>query len=78
MFGLEKQGKEFKYELETDLQGPNGAAKLSEIKKLISSRIEDLKGLLRKIEDKEEFSKTETLLHGYMSFQKVVDKIVKK
>lgn len=86
MFGM-KQDREAKdafsrkkpaYDLEVELNGPSAKEKEQELKKLIQERVESLKTLLRKGEDREEFEQSETLLHGYLSLQKVVDKIKKK
>jgi hypothetical protein len=78
MFGLDKQSGTALYDLEKELTGKEAAQKAADYKKLISGRIEELKGLLRKLDDKTEFAQAETLLHGYVSLQKVLDKIKKK
>lgn len=77
MFGLDK-GKDtgLSFDLEKELK--SGGDKASEMKHLLSSRIEELKNLLRKGEDKRLFQETEILLHGYMALQKVTDKMSKK
>jgi hypothetical protein len=78
MFGLDNKGIDLSFELEKDLKGPNRAEKAAELKELLNSRIEELKGFLRKGENKDDFEKTEILLRGYMSMQKVVEKASKK
>lgn len=78
MFGLDNKGIDLSFELERDLKGANRAEKATELKVLLNSRIEELKSLLRKGESKEDFEKTEILLHGYMAMQKVVEKAAKK
>lgn len=78
MFGLENKGIDLSFELEKDLKGPHRGEKAAELKELLNSRIEELKGFLRKGENKDDFEKTEILLHGYMSLQKVVEKASRK
>jgi molecular chaperone DnaK (HSP70) len=74
MFGLENQKKkkkaeEFVFELEKDLKI---SKKNAELKKKIEDRIQEIKEVLRSGENKEEFDKFGTLLHGYTSLLKVM------
>jgi hypothetical protein len=78
MFGLDNKNADLSFEIEKELKGPNHVEKRMELKQLLNKRVEELKSLLREGEDKEEFEKTEILLHGYMSLLKVIEKIVKK
>lgn len=78
MFGLDNKNVDLSFEIEKELKGPNHVEKRTELKQLLNKRVEELKSLLREGEDKEEFEKTEILLHGYMSLLKVIEKIVKK
>ncbi|MDR3624768.1 MAG: DUF5398 family protein [Chlamydiales bacterium] len=78
MFGLEQKKAGPAFDLESKLKGPNAAVELAELKKVISSRIEELKSLLRKGEDKKVFDETEALLLGYTAVEQVIAKISKK
>lgn len=74
MFGLEDQKKkktseEFVFELEKELKNH----KLhTEIKKKTEARIQRLKEMLRSGENKTDFDKFGTLLHGYTSLLKIM------
>lgn len=74
MFGLENQKKkknveEFVFELEKDLKN----SKIQkEIKKKVEDRIQKIKEILRSGENKEDFDKFGTVLHGYTSLLKVM------
>lgn len=79
MFGLEKQKKknvdEFIFELEKELK----AFKTHhEYKKKIEERIQNIRDVLRKGENKEEFDKFGVLLHGYTSLLKVMSRLSPK
>lgn len=74
MFGLENQKKkkkveEFVFDLEQDLKV---SKKHQELKKKVEDRIQEIKEVLRGGENKEEFDKFGTLLHGYTSLLKVM------
>lgn len=73
MFGLEDQKKkkneDFVFDLEKDLKN---AKRQQEIKKLVESRIQKIKEILRGGENKEEFDQFGVLLHGYTSLLKVM------
>lgn len=76
MFGLENQKKkkkaeEFVFDLEKDLKV---GKKNAELKKKIEDRIQEIKEVLRGGENKEEFDKFGTLLHGYTSLLKVMSR----
>ena len=74
MFGLEDKDPEtvdFSYDIEKDLRDPT---KSKEVKEEVESRIQSLKTLLRQGEDKEIFDTLGTLLHGYMSMKKVLER----
>lgn len=74
MFGLEDQKKkktteEFVFELEKELK----SNKLhTEIKNKVEARIQRLKEILRSGENKDDFDKFGTVLHGYTSLLKVM------
>lgn len=79
MFGLEKQKKkkaeEFVFDLETELK----TFKMhQEYKKRIEERIQNIREVLRKGENKEEFDKFGVLLHGYTSLLKVMSRLSPK
>lgn len=74
MFGLENQKKkknteEFVFDLEKDLKA---SKKNKELKKKIEDRIQEIKEVLRSGENKGEFDRFGTLLHGYTSLLKVI------
>lgn len=74
MFGLENQKKkkntaDFVFELEEDLKV---SKKHNELKKKVEDRIQQIKEVLRGGENKDEFDKFGTLLHGYTSLLKVM------
>jgi len=79
MFGLEgdkRQKKEkvadFVFDLETDFED---RATEEKIKARIQERIEWIKAALRGGESKEEFDRFGQLLHGYVSFLKVMARV---
>lgn len=74
MFGLENQKKkkkieEFVFDLEQDLKVEK---KHKELKQKVEDRVQEIKEVLRSGENKEEFDKFGTLLHGYTSLLKVM------
>lgn len=74
MFGLEDQKKkknaeEFVFILEQELRNSKLHA---EIKKKVESRIQRIKEILRNGENKEDFDKFGSVLHGYTSLLKVM------
>jgi hypothetical protein len=79
MFGLEKQKKkkteEFIFELEKDLKAFKTH---QEFKKRIEERIQNVREVLRKGENKEEFDKFGVLLLGYTSLLKVMSRLSPK
>ncbi|QLH36270.1 MAG: DUF5398 family protein [Parachlamydiaceae bacterium] len=79
MFGLEKQknkkADEFIFELEKELKTFKTH---QEYKKKIEERIQDIRAVLRKGENKEEFDKFGVLLHGYTSLLKVMSRLSSK
>lgn len=76
MFGLEDQKKkkntdEFIFDLEKELKT---VKRHQEMKKKVESRIQAVKDVLRKGENKEEFDQFGALLHGYTSLLKVMSR----
>ena len=74
MFGLEDQKKkkkaeEFVFDLEKELKV---SKKQKELKSKVEDRIQAIKEVLRSGENKDEFDKFGTLLHGYTSLLKVM------
>lgn len=80
MFGLEKQKKnkkdeEFVFDLEKELKTFKAH---QDYKKRIEERIQNIREVLRKGENKEEFDKFGVLLHGYTSLLKVMSRLSPK
>ncbi len=80
MFGLndskkKKKTEEFVFELEKEFKQ---SAKHQEFKSKIDSRIRQVKDILRKGENKEEFDQFGVLLHGYTSLLKVMSRFSPK
>jgi Family of unknown function (DUF5398) len=80
MFGMEsgkkkKKVADYAFDLEQDLKDPG---KLRAVKEQIAERISQLKGLLRQGEDKKNFDQIQTLLHGYLAMQKVIQRVNRK
>ncbi|MCH9626810.1 MAG: hypothetical protein S4CHLAM2_04410 [Chlamydiales bacterium] len=80
MFGMESDKKknkvaDYSFDLEVDLKDPG---KLRAIKEQVEERVTQLKTLLRQGEDKKSFDQTQTLLHGYLALQKVVQRSNRK
>lgn len=78
MFDASKEKKktkktgEWNFDLENDLKEP---ANIKKMKTDIDQRIGDLKTLLRSGGDKKTFDEAQTLLHGYLAVQKVLQRI---
>lgn len=80
MFGMgsdkkKKKVAEVTFDLEQDLKDPG---KLRAMKEQVEERIAQLKGMLRQGEDKKSFDQTQTLLHGYLALQKVIQRVNRK
>lgn len=80
MFGLEDQKKkkettEFVFDLEKDLKDRK---KHQDLKKVVEKKIQNVKEVLRGGENKEEFDRFGTLLHGYTSLLKVMARFIAK
>ncbi len=79
MFGLEKQKKkkneEFVFDLEQELKV---FKTYQNYKKRVEERIQNIRDVLRKGENKEEFDKFGILLHGYTSLLKVMSRLTPK
>lgn len=80
MFGMgnnkkEKKGVSYFFDLEKDLTDPK---QLRMMKQKLEERVLLLKNTLRQGEDKKHFDQTQTLLHGYLALQKVVQRVNRK
>jgi len=79
MFDLTKQKKsaveDWLFDIEIDFKEPT---KRKALKEQIDTRVQQLKTLLRQGEDKTLFDKTQTLLHGYLAMQKVLERSQQK
>lgn len=74
MFGGGKRKppvESWEFDLEKDLKKPN---ELRAIKEKINSKVQNLKTIMRKGEDKNAFDQTQVLLHGYLAMQKVIQR----
>lgn len=77
MFGLEKKPNEpFEFDLEVDLH--KDPAKAKALLKEVNERVGQLKDLLRKGADNDDFDEYGVLLHGYAALQKVLKKVIEK
>lgn len=77
MFGLgeeKKKGDSWEFDLEKDMKNPQTARQWKET---MNDRIQNLKTLMRKGEDKATFDEAQNLLHGYLAAQKVIQRIGK-
>ncbi len=80
MFGMEKKGKKkgktevWEFDLEKQLANP---AEKKKQKETLDQRVLQLKTILRQGEDKKTFDDAQTLLHGYLAMQKVIQRIGK-
>jgi hypothetical protein len=80
MFGMDsgkkrKKKAEVSFDLEQDLKDPG---KLRATKEQVDERINQLKGMLRQGEDKSSFDQIQTLLHGYLAVQRVIQRVNRK
>lgn len=79
MFGLEKQKKkiteDFVFDLELELKSYQAH---QDLKKKIEERIQSVREVLRKGDNKEEFDRFGVLLHGYTSFLKIMSRLSSK
>lgn len=80
MFGMEsgkkkKKVADYTFDLEQDLKDPG---KLRALKEGVEEKINQLKGMLRHGEDKQSFDQIQTLLHGYLAVQKVIQRVNRK
>ena len=80
MFGMgsdkkKKPDADYSFDLEEDLKDPG---KLRAMKERVEERITQLKTLLRQGEDKKVFDEAQTLLHGYLAVQKVIQRVNRK
>lgn len=78
MFGMDsgkKKKVEYSFDLEQDLKDPG---KLRATKEQVEERINQLKGMLRQGEDKKSFDQIQTLLHGYLAVQRVIQRVNRK
>jgi len=66
---------EYEYDMEVDLKDPT---KLRAMKEKVETRIHQLKELLRDGGDKQLFDQSQTLLHGYLAMQKVMQRCNRK
>lgn len=76
MFDLNKQKKkgavpEYEFDVEKDFKDPS---KKKALKEQINTRVQQLKGALRQGDNKEFFDQAQTLLHGYLALQKVLER----
>lgn len=78
MFDLSKQKKEkkktipeYQFDIESDYKDPTKRKACNE---KIATQVQALKGLLRQGDNKELFDKTQTLLHGYLALQKILER----
>lgn len=80
MFGLENQKKknkedEFLFDLEEEVKV---RSKYNELKKKLEDRVQQIKGILRSGEAKEDFDQFGSLLQGYTALQKVMGRMTPK
>ncbi|MCP5469552.1 MAG: DUF5398 family protein [Chlamydiales bacterium] len=79
MFGMEsgkkKKMADFTFDLENDIKDPG---KLRALKEQVEERIGQLKNMLRGGGEKAEFDDAQTLLHGYLAVQKVLQRVNRK
>lgn len=70
-----KKEDDYQFDLEAELKDP---AKLRARKEQVEERINQLKGILRTGGDKKSFDLAQTLLHGYLAVQKVMQRVNRK
>lgn len=80
MFGMQSDKQkskiaDFAFDLEKDLKDP---AKLREVKQQVEESINQLKSMLRHGEDKKSFDQAQTLLHGFLAMQRVIQRVNRK
>jgi hypothetical protein len=80
MFGMQggkkkKKVADYSFDLEQDLKDPG---KLRAMKEQVEERINQLKGMLRQGGDKQSFDQIQTLLHGYLAVQRVIQRVNRK
>ncbi len=80
MFGMQSDKKknkvaDYSFDLEEDLKDPG---KLRAMKEQVEVRISELKKMLREGKDQKSFDQTQTLLHGYLALQKVMQRVNRK
>lgn len=79
MFGMDSGKKtkkvDYSFDLEEDLKDPG---KLRATKEQVEERIHQLKNMLRQGEDKNSFDQIQTLLHGYLAVQRVIQRVNRK
>jgi hypothetical protein len=80
MFGMESGKKkkkiaEYSFDLEEDLKDPG---KLRAMKEQVEERVNQLKAMLRQGDDKNKFDQIQTLLHGYLAIQKIIQRANRK
>lgn len=77
MFGLEKKDKPlFEFDLEKELKKEPGKAK--ELLKKTETALQEIKSMLRKGAENEDFENYGRLLHGYAALQRVLTRITNK
>lgn len=80
MFNMKKgkdqrKATDYAFDLENDLKDP---AKLKAFKQQMEEKVNQIKSILRQGEDKKMFDDAQTLLHGYLSVQKVIQRLARK
>ncbi len=82
MFGMDRKGKkkkgaveDWEFDLEKQLANP---AEVRKIKDQAEQRIQQLKNVLRQGENKQTFDNAQTLLHGYLAVQKIIQRVERK
>lgn len=79
MFGMERGKKkkvaDYSFDLEQDLKDPG---KLRAVKEQVEERVSQLKSMLRQGKEKKDFDQIQTLLHGYLAVQKVIQRTNRK
>lgn len=78
MFDMAKKKKDnanWEFDLEKELSDP---AKKRKYKEQVDQSVNEIKNLLRQGIDKKTFDDAQTLLHGYLAIQKVLQRVGKK
>ena len=73
--GKKPKGDDYTFDLEEELKDPS---KLRARKEQVEERINQLKNFLRQGGDKKSFDHAQTLLHGYLAVQKVMQRVNRK